>query len=84
MNTVIGWAFYMALVLGGLAALAWTTIVVNRFGEQRLQLRDAKLAFWTLGAFIVLSLGAWLPMTAVLGAKGALRRATYRRVKLLI
>jgi hypothetical protein len=75
-NGVIGWAFYLALAIACLAAIVWTTAVAFRFGERRLRLRDAKLLFWTAGVFIVLFLGAWLPMSLALGGRNVVRRAT--------
>lgn len=76
MSDAVGWAFYIAIVAGGLAAICWTTLVAHRYGRDRMHLGDTALSFWTLAAFLGLFVGLWMPAIVVLGARTAVRRAT--------
>jgi hypothetical protein len=79
MNNVVGWSFYIALVLSGLAAVCWTTSVAHRYGQERMHLGDTALSFWTLAAFVGLFVGLWLPVLIFLGARSLVRRANRAR-----
>jgi hypothetical protein len=78
-SDVAGWAFYGAFGLAGLAAIAWTTILAHRYGQERLQLGDTALSFWVLAAFLGLFLGLWLPVGGFLGVRALIRAASRAR-----
>lgn len=79
MSDVVGWAFYIALVVGCLSAIWWTTFVAHRYGRDRMHLGDTALSCWTLVAFLGLFIGLWIPAIAFLAARTALRRASHAR-----
>jgi hypothetical protein len=78
-SDAVGWAFYLALGLAGLATIAWTTILAHRYGQERLQLGDTALSFWVLAAFLGLFLGLWLPVGGFLGVRSLIRAASRAR-----
>jgi hypothetical protein len=74
-SAVLAWGLFVLVGLGGLAAIAWTTVIANQFGSDRLHLGNTGAAFWTMAAFVVLFVGGWLPMSLVLGARNLVGRA---------
>ena len=73
MATVLAWGLFIGIGVGGLAAIARLTVAAHRFGQRAMHLGPAMSMLWSTAACLLLGLGIWLPVVAVLSMRAAAR-----------